>query len=113
MTEKRRGSNGEIERALQVLDSFSIGENEENDGNVDAAFRTLIELLPEKLPRRDFSNRVMSALRNSPLPAGRRKLRARQPKVSAGLVGVAAAAAFCAALWTMGFVQPLVARGVL
>jgi hypothetical protein len=113
MTEKRRGMNEEIEQALQVLDSFSSGENDENDRKVDAAFRTLIEVLPEKLPRGDFSNRVMSALRNSPLPAGRRKLRARRPKAGAGLVGVAAAAGFCVALWTTGFVQPFVARGVL
>jgi hypothetical protein len=107
MNEERHELGEEIERALQVLDSVST---DENDRDVDAAFRTLARLLQQPSPRHDFSNRVMAALRDAPLPEGRKKLRAGHPKPIAGLLGAAAAAAFCAALWAMGVAQFFVAR---
>jgi hypothetical protein len=110
MTEKRRDIDEEIERALQILDGASANES---DADVDAAFRTLVQVLPETSPRHDFSNRVMAVLRDVPLPAGRRKLRARNHWPFMGLVGVAAAVAFCAASWATGFTQLFVARTLL
>jgi hypothetical protein len=111
MNEKRRDLDEEIERAMQVLDSVST--DDENDGDVDAALRTLVRLLPQPSPRHGFSNRVMTALRDAPLPGGRRKLRARHPEPISSLVGAAAAVAFCAALWAMGVAQLFVARTLL
>ncbi len=110
MTEKRRETDEEIEKALQILDSASV---DESDRDVDGAFRTLVRVLPQAAPGHDFSHRVMAAVRREPLPAGRRKLRAGHSKVITGLVGTAAAALIFAALWAIGFAQVLVTRTLL
>jgi hypothetical protein len=110
MTEKRRELDEEIEKALQILDSASV---DENDRDVDGAFRTLVQVLPQAAPQHDFSQRVMAAVRREPLPAGRRRLSASHSKVLTGLVGTASVAAIFAALWAMGLAQVLVTRALL
>lgn len=115
MSEKPRGIDEEIERALEILDR-TLGEGQgdvENEPEIDTALGKLIRLLPEKRPSQDFSNRVMVAVRRAPLPAGRRRLGARPPWFIAGVTAAAAAVAISAALWSTGFAQFLVARTFL
>jgi hypothetical protein len=121
MTEKRREINGEIERALEILDSTLIEDQRhaEDEAELDTAVRKLIHLLPETPPSKDFSNRVMIAVRCAPLPAGRRRLGApasptsptsRTSRLIGAMAAAAAVLAISAALWATGFEQFIVAR---
>ncbi len=107
MTGNPRDRDEEIERALDILDAAG---SEENGKEIDAAFQTLVRLLPPVSPRHGFSERVVTAVRSAPLPAGRRKLRARSPVGVAVLTGAAVAAAVGGALWAMPFIQLFIAQ---
>jgi hypothetical protein len=115
MTEKRREIDEEIERALEILDSTLVEDqgHVENEPELDTAVRKLIHLLPETLPSKDFSNRVMIAAGRVPLPAGRRRLGARNSRRIGAVTAAAVALAISAALWSTGFAQLAVARTFL
>jgi hypothetical protein len=108
MTDERCGMDEEIERALESLDSHE--GNPEPDAKAEAAFRSLIRLLPQARPSHDFSNRVMVAVRNVPLAAGRRKLRSGRQGFIAVLASAAIAAIVCTTLWSTGVAQLVLAR---
>jgi hypothetical protein len=111
MSEKRRAADEEIVRAFEKLDD--AGATYEGDAETDAAFRTLIHLMPQTPLRHDFSDRVMVAVQRMEPSAPRRRLRARRRSFVAAGAGLAAAGVTGTALWTSGLLQLFVTQVLL
>ena len=97
MTQRQRKKDDEILRALTVLEDADVTE-------ADAAFQALARRLPKPSPRPGFAARVMYAVQQAPLPAGRVALEARP---SLPLLVGAAALAGVAALWVAFLLAPV------
>jgi len=108
MTEKRHEPGDDLLRALEILNAADTGDDD--DPEIEAAFRTVARLLPSASLRQDFSRRVIAAIHEVPLSAGRRKLRSRRRAIITTLTGAAAAAVTGTVLWTTGFLQIPVAE---
>src|SRR5262249_2352953 len=108
MTEKRHEPGDDLLRALEILNAADTGDDD--DPEIEAAFRTGARLLPRASLRQAFSRRGIAAIHGVPLSAGRRKLRSRRRAIITTLTGAAAAAVTGTVLWTTGFLQIPVAE---
>jgi len=99
--DKQREQDDEILRALTVLEDADATESE-----ADAAFQVLVRRLPKQSARTGFAARVMYAVHQAPLPAGRLALKA---KPSVPLLVGAATLTGIAALWAAVLLASLIA----
>lgn len=106
MTEKQRESHDEILRALTALEDADVSESE-----ADAACQAIARRLPAHSPRAGFAARVMYAVHQAPLPAGRLPLTARPslPRLLAA-AAIAGIAALGVAFLAVPVVLPIFAR---
>lgn len=106
MTDTQRKKDDEILQALDLLQDADVTEAE-----ADAAFHTLARRLPKPLPRASFAARVMYAVQQAPLPAGRVALISRPPRrLFVGIGAMASVAALWVALLLAPVTLPIFAR---